>query len=59
MAPPKGLKLLHSNIFRELLKKSSSQEPQGQFQPKLAGNMLGGCEFRFVQIKGLAPFGAQ
>jgi len=25
----------------------------------LAGNMLGGWGFRFVQIKGLAPFGAQ
>jgi len=23
----------------------------------LAGNMLGGWGFRFVQIKGLAPFG--
>jgi len=35
------------------------QEPLGQFQPKLAGIMLGGWGFRFVQIKGLAPFGAQ
>jgi len=42
-----------------MLKKSSSQEPLGQFQPDLVGNMLGGWGFRFVQIKGLAPFGAQ
>jgi len=42
-----------------MLKKSSSQEPLGQFQLKLAGNMLGGWGFRFVQIKGLAPFKAQ
>jgi len=33
--------------------KKSSQEPLGQFQPNLAGNMLGGWEFRSVQIKGL------
>jgi len=39
--------------------KKSSQEPLGQFQPNLAGNMLGGWGFRFVQIKGLAPFAAQ
>jgi len=39
--------------------KKSSQEPPGQFQPNLAGNMLGGWGFRFVQIKGLAPFGAK
>jgi len=43
----------------EMLKKNSSQEPPDQFQPNLAGNMLGGWGFRFVQIKGLAPFGAQ
>jgi len=42
-----------------MLKKSSSQEPLGQFQPNLAGNMLGGWGFRYVQIKGVAPFGAQ
>jgi len=46
-------------IYREMLKKSSSQEPLDQFQPKMAGNMLGGWGFRFVQIKGLAPFGAK
>jgi len=33
--------------------KKTSQEPLGQFQPNLAGNMLGGWGFRFVQIKGL------
>jgi len=42
-----------------MLKKSSSQEPLGQFQPNLAGNMLGEWGFRYVQVKGLAPFGAQ
>jgi len=41
-------------IDREMLKKSSSQEPLGQFQPSLIGNMLGGWGFKFVQIKGLA-----
>jgi len=41
-----------------MLKKSSSQELLGQFQPNLAGNMLGGWGFRFVHIKGLAPFGS-
>jgi len=34
-------------------------EPLGQFQPNLLGNMLGGWGFRFVHIKGLAPFEAQ
>jgi len=38
---------------------TSSQEPLGQFQPNLEGNMLGKWEFRFVQIQGLAPIGAQ
>jgi len=33
------------------------QEPLGQFQPTLVGNMLWRSGFRFVQIKGLAPFG--
>jgi len=42
-----------------MLKKSSPQEPLGQFQPNVAGNMLGRWEFRFVQIQGLAPFGTQ
>jgi len=37
-----------------MLKKSSSQEPLGQFQPNLAENMPGGWGFGFVQIKGLA-----
>jgi len=37
-------------IYREMLKKYSSQEPLGQFQPNLVGNMLGGWGwgFRFV-----------
>jgi len=42
-----------------MLKKPSSQEPLRQFQPNLAGNLLGGWGFRFIQIMGLAPFGAQ
>jgi len=40
-----------------MLKNFSSQEPLGQFQPNLARNMLVGWAFRFVQIKGLVPFG--
>jgi len=55
---PRGLNF-YIVIYREMLKKSSSQEPLGQFQLNLAGNMPGGWGFRFVQIKGLAPFGAQ
>jgi len=31
---------------------TSSQEPLGQFQPNLVGNMHGRWGFRFVQIKG-------
>jgi len=42
-----------------MFKKYSSQEPLGQFQPNLAGKMLGGWGFILVQIKGLAPFGSQ
>jgi len=42
-----------------MVKKSSSQEPIGQFQPNLIGNMLGEWVCRSVQIKGLTPFGAQ
>jgi len=42
-----------------MLKKSSSQELLGQFQPKLIGNMFGRCGFRFVKIKGLVSFWAQ
>jgi len=42
-----------------MLKTISSQEPLGQFQTNLAGNMHGGWEYRFVQIKEMAPFGAQ
>jgi len=32
---------------------------QGQFQPNGGRNMLGGWEFRFVQINGRVPFGVQ
>jgi len=42
-----------------MLKKSSSQEPLGQFEPNLAGYMLGGWRYRFVHIKGLALFRTQ
>jgi len=42
-----------------MIKKSSSQKLLGQFQPNVAENMPGGWGFRFVQIKGLAHFGAQ
>jgi len=58
MAPFQGLNFYIIIIYREMLKKSS-QEPLGQFQLNLAENMLGGWGFRFVQIKGLAPFGSQ
>jgi len=39
--------------------KKSSQEQIGQFQPNLIGIILGGWGSIFVQIKWLAPFGAQ
>jgi len=42
-----------------MFKKSSSQEPLGQFQPILAGNMPGEWGFSIVQINLLVPFGAQ
>jgi len=42
-----------------MLKIYSSQEPQGQFQPNLARNMIEGWGFSFVQIQGMAPLGAQ
>jgi len=58
MSPPKGLNF-YIVIYREVIKKSSSQEPIGQFQPNLAENMPDRWEYRFVQIKGLALFGAQ
>jgi len=40
MAPSQGLKL-YIVIYREMLKQSSLQEPLGQFQPNLVGNMPG------------------
>jgi len=49
MAPPQGLNF-DIVIYEELFKKSS-QEPLGQFQPNLAGHMLGRWGNRFVQIK--------
>jgi len=45
-------------MYKEMLKKCS-QEPLGQFQLILVGNMPGGWGFRFVQIKALTSFGAQ
>jgi len=56
---PRGLNFYIVIYIGKCLKKSSSQEPLDQFQPNLSGNMLGGWGFRLVQIKGLAPFGAQ
>jgi len=41
----------------EMLKKNSSQEPPGQFQSNLVGNMPGGWGFIIVQIKGWFLFG--
>jgi len=38
-----------------MLKKSSFQEPLGQFQPNLAGNMLGGWDSDCTN-KGTGPF---
>jgi len=35
--------------------KKSFQEPLGQFQPNMAGNMLGGWGFRFFSNKGAGP----
>jgi len=32
-----------------MLKKSSDEEPLGQFQPKMVGNMLGGWGFRLFK----------
>jgi len=37
---PRGLNF-YIVIYREMLKKSSSQEPLGQFHPNLAENNLG------------------
>jgi len=56
MAPPQGIKLLHSNIYREMLKKNSSQEPLCQFQPNLTGNMLGGMGIQICSNKRSGPF---
>jgi len=36
-----------------MLKKSSSQEPLGQFQPNLAENLPRGWGFRFALIFGM------
>jgi len=41
------------------LKSLGSQEPLDQFQPNFVGNMHWGWGCRFVQIKGLASFGAE
>jgi len=52
MTHPRGLNL-YIVIYREMLLKKKIQEPLGQFQPKLAGNIPGGWGIIFVQIKGL------
>jgi len=41
MVPSRGLNF-YLVIYREMLKKSSSQEPLDQFHPNFIGNMLGG-----------------
>jgi len=43
MTPPQGLKLLHSNIYREMLKKSSQEWLMGS-TPNLAQMFLMGSQ---------------
>jgi len=44
-------------IDREMLKKSSSQEPLDQFQPNWVGNMLGGLmRIQICSNIGAGPF---
>ena len=58
----KGPALFKGEIIREQrkyidkIKKSSSPEPLGQFQPNLAQSILGWRGFKFVQMKGPALF---
>jgi len=40
-----------------MLKKSSSQELLDQFEPNLAGYMLGGMEIQICWNKAAGPFG--
>jgi len=42
-----------------VLKKSSTQEPQGQFQPNLIGNNTWELGIQICSSKGVASFGAQ
>jgi len=51
---PRGLNF-YIVMYREMLKKSSFQEPLGQFHPNLAENMPGGWGFR-CSNKGAGPF---
>jgi len=43
-------------IYREMLKKSSSQEPIGQFQPNLVGIVVGGWGIQICSNKGTGVF---
>ena len=58
----KGPALFQGQIITKLwkyideIKKSSSPEPLGQFQPNLAQSILGWRGFKFVQLKGPALF---
>jgi len=55
MAPPKGLHLLHSDVqlYREMFKKSSSQELLHQMGQYLAWSIPKTRKFKFVQMKSL------
>ena len=58
----KGSALFQGEIITKLrkyidkIKKSSSQEPLGQFQPNLAQSILGCRGLKFIQMKGPALF---
>jgi len=51
MAPPQGLKLLHCNIYKELLKKSSFEELLHQMGQYLAWSFPRTRRFKSFQIK--------
>jgi len=54
--PTPGAKIFCIVIYREMLKKSSSQEPLGQFQSNLVGNMPGGMGIHICLKKRAGPF---
>jgi len=53
MAPPQGLKLLHSDIYKKMLKQFSFQEMLHQMGQYLAWSILGVSELNFVKMKSL------